>query len=283
MTRKHLNKLLAILELIRYRSAILIILTSFICLWVLNFKMPLTQYFLALGALLCIFSGAFALNDYLDFPLDTINAPWRPLPSQKVKRDTAIKITIVAFTLGLAFSFFINFACLILSIVMISLSIFYSIIFKKFGILGNIIWAFTASGIFIYFGLGVNQISIFKYLILFSFLSILSREILTDIRDFKGDKANGRYTLPVLFGQRIGLSIALFIFSVYTFLSFIPYLNGTYNVFYLLLNSIILPGIIFFMFIHLMFHFSRRNLLSLISLFTKIIHIGLFSFIIGTM
>lgn len=280
---KRFNKLLFIFELIRYRAAILIIIASFLCIFILNFNILIKDYILVLGAILCLSSGGFALNDYIDIKIDIQNAPWRPIPSKKIERKTAMKIAIASFTSGIIFSLLVNFLCFILSSIIIICLILYSNIFKKFGIIGNFVTAFLSTSVFIFYGLIAYQISPFKYPILFTFLVVLSREILSDIRDIKGDRANRRFTLPILIDKKYVVVLSLIIFFAYTILSFIPYVNGTYNFIYFLLNSILFPMVIISIFIHLLSNFSQQYLVNLISTISKFIHIGILGIVIGTL
>lgn len=277
----YLNKISILFKLIRYKVTILIIITSFVCLWLLNFNMPLSRFLLVLSSLLGLFSGAYILNDYFDYELDKINAPHRPLPSHKIKKKEALKMAIICFTFGITLSIGINMLCLWLSVVIVTFSILYSFIFKKMGLLGNIIWALTSSCLFIYFGLSVNRLFPFRYITFFSFLFILSREILLDIRDIEGDRIIGRKTIPVLFGKKISTIIAFIIFLVYSGWSIIPYLNGVANIYYLILNSIFIPVIFIVLFLNSLFYSSTRAFNHLISLSGKMVYIGLLGFVIG--
>ena len=48
----------------------------------------------------CFTGGANSLNDVLDFEIDIINRPSRPIPSGKVKKSTAAYISLILFIIG---------------------------------------------------------------------------------------------------------------------------------------------------------------------------------------
>ena len=60
---------------------------------------------------ICITSGGFAFNDYIDQESDAIVRKERPIPSKNLTPTMALVIAIIFFAIGLASSFIINLLC----------------------------------------------------------------------------------------------------------------------------------------------------------------------------
>ena len=55
---------------------------------------------LVMAVVMCFAGAANALNDVVDYEIDKINRPMRPLPSGFVKKRTALFISILLFSIG---------------------------------------------------------------------------------------------------------------------------------------------------------------------------------------
>ena len=60
---------------------------------------------LVMAVVMCFAGAANALNDVVDYEIDKINRPMRPLPSGFVKKRTALFISILLFSMGLSGTF----------------------------------------------------------------------------------------------------------------------------------------------------------------------------------
>jgi geranylgeranylglycerol-phosphate geranylgeranyltransferase len=155
-------------------------------------------------AVVVLFVGAGnALNDYFDRDIDKINHPRRPIPSGKVRPKTALRISIVIFSISIALAIFINLEAFLLVLLNAVLMVSYELWFKKGGLSGNMVISWLTATIFLFGGLSVyeNTEELMKVstLALLAFTASLGREITKDIQDVKGDI--DRRTLP----RRIGL------------------------------------------------------------------------------
>jgi geranylgeranylglycerol-phosphate geranylgeranyltransferase len=65
-------------------------------------------------------------------------------------------------------------------------------------------------------------------------LATLAREIVKDIEDVPGDRAEGLRTLPIVLGARPALVLAALALALAVLASPVPYLLGTFGVGYLL-------------------------------------------------
>lgn len=84
---------------------------------------------LVLGCITVIFfiMGGNSLNDYLDRDLDKLAHPERPLPSGKIKPQTAKNISIATFIIACAVSVFLGLVPFIITIVAAAVMIAYEL------------------------------------------------------------------------------------------------------------------------------------------------------------
>jgi 4-hydroxybenzoate polyprenyltransferase len=162
-----------------------------------------------------ILSSSMVINDVYDVKIDQINNPGRPIASGKVKIYEAV--LLYSFLIGsaesLSFRFLPEMQKLILNFVIFLTSI-YTPFFKRIPLLKNIACAWIVSLTLFFSGTSSSQNLIVSENNNFGILSIamslvfygsLSNEIILDVRDYVGDKANKIYTLPVIFGKKFSL------------------------------------------------------------------------------
>ncbi len=152
------------------------------------------------------------VNDIFDVEIDKINAPHRPLPAGKISKNTAWLYFAILEIIGLAFAIMINANFLALAIVNSILLFVYSWKLKPVALVGNLIVSFLAASNFIAAGLILFSYSAIPYAILIisaiSFFGTLSRELIKDTADVKGDKEKGAKTLPIMIGEKKTLGLA---------------------------------------------------------------------------
>lgn len=66
-----------------------------------------------------IYIGGLVLNDLFDIKVDRLERPNRPLPSGRIKKGKAILITVLLFSIGLAFASLVNSIAVGISLLMI--------------------------------------------------------------------------------------------------------------------------------------------------------------------
>jgi geranylgeranylglycerol-phosphate geranylgeranyltransferase len=165
-----------------------------------------------------ILSSSMVINDVCDVEIDRINNPGRPIASGRVKIYEALllylSLIVSAETLSLCFlpamqQYIINFV--------IFLTTIYTPLLKRVPILKNLSCAWIVSLTLFFSGLSSSQtqfafenngFGILSIAMSLVFYGSLSNEILLDIRDYEGDKANKIYTLPVIFGKKFSLVCA---------------------------------------------------------------------------
>lgn len=178
-------------------------------------------------------SGGNIFNDYLDVENDRINHPERPLPSGTIEKRTALSAGILLFVIPLALSaVFIN----ILSLGVVALAelvlIAYETKTKHLGLTGNVSISVLVGLIFIFGGICVDSISRMILLFVMASLANLSREVIKDIEDMKGDV--DRKTFPRTHGVPEAHAVAAAAVTVAVAISFVPYLLAIFGIEYLL-------------------------------------------------
>lgn len=176
-----------------------------------------------------IMMSSMALNDLYDYDIDKINNPSRPLITGEISRKNAIlAVSIILFIAQiLSFKFLPVNLQLYMQMATITI-IIYTPILKRMPLIKNISCASLVAYSLYFNGLATNTRMIsnesYNRLALASrivFFGSLVNEILLDIRDSIGDKINGIYTLPVIYGNNKGWVIA------YSFLT----INMIWNIF----------------------------------------------------
>ncbi|NIR49677.1 hypothetical protein GWO43_14395 [candidate division KSB1 bacterium] len=183
------------------------------------------------GAL--IMAGGNVINDYFDIEIDRINRPLRPIPSNQVDLEDALRFSIILFALGVFLSILINVLTLAIAVFASLGLVYYSSKLKRTILLGNIAVSFFAALAFVYGGVAVGHWKAALIPAALAFLFHLGREIVKDVEDQAGDKSQLAQTLSVRFGQKTSFITATIVFTFLLIFTFIPYSLDIYGVAYL--------------------------------------------------
>ncbi|MBQ7191537.1 MAG: geranylgeranylglycerol-phosphate geranylgeranyltransferase [Paludibacteraceae bacterium] len=224
-----------VLKLIRWQN----LLFLGILLWVMHYwvalpimrsegmsvSMPWWMLLLVGIGVVCIAAGGYVINDYFDIKIDRINRPDRVIVTNAVSKLTAMRMFQVLTLVGLAFGLTASYLCRSTSMMLIfmltpGLLWFYSASYKRMFLVGNIIIAFVAGLVPLLVALTnvswlthclgdiVMRLPLPRTLYiwlgcfaLFAFLTTLTREIIKDMQDQKGDRELECHTLPVVIGD----------------------------------------------------------------------------------
>ncbi len=226
-----MNKFVAILKLTRIEHSAMLVIAVLAGELITSGHLP-GAYMLALSLIVPIFvsMGSFAINDYYDVEVDTLNKKTkRPIVSGAISRKGAMRVAIVSFLIGVAASAFINYYAFLIALIFAILAALYAYKFKEMLLVGNIYIAFSMAIPFI-FGDYVMSTALNPDIVLISLVILLSgtaREIHGMIRDYYGDiKArriknlpyyaglrNSAYAASVLYLIAIAVSIFMFFFK----------------------------------------------------------------------
>ncbi|MGQ4832562.1 MAG: geranylgeranylglycerol-phosphate geranylgeranyltransferase [Candidatus Asgardarchaeia archaeon] len=192
-----------------------------------------------------ISAGGHVINDFADWKIDLINKPYRPIPSGRLSLKAAILYSVLLFSLGLLFSYFLSILAFIIATFSVALLIAYSFKFKKEGFIGNLTIAMLAALTFIYGGAALNVCYKVIYPAYFALIMTLGREILKGVEDFEGDSKFNVKTLAVLKGQSFACKVSALLFILIIGSSLVPYIFKEFSFVYLLIAVLGVDSIMF--------------------------------------
>lgn len=216
--------------------------------------------FLILVIATCLITAAgYVINDYFDIRADLINRG-SIIVGNTITRRMAMLYHNVLNILGVACGTYVSarigfFWLGIIFILISGLLYFYSAVYKRQLLVGNIIVAllvamvptmvviYDAAPIYAYYSqaaVGFQGVTILFYWVggfaLFAFMTTLIREIIKDMEDCEGDRETGRKTLPVISGLLTCRSVVV-VLSLFTvvllYIVWYRYLNDRITLFYI--------------------------------------------------
>ncbi len=191
--------------------------------------------------LICGFGNV--INDYVDYEIDRINRPSRPIPSGRISLENAHIYAIVLLISG-------NILAIPLGEAALAMAVFNSIILYLYawriknrgGLLKNITVSYLVASPFIYGGIVSGKPESTLVLAALAGLANISREIIKDIEDIKGDSKYAK-TLPSKIGiRKSSLVASIFLISAVA-ISPIPYITGLLGIYYI--PAVVLTDMIF--------------------------------------
>lgn len=183
--------------------------------------------------------GGNALNDYIDRDIDVTAHPERPIPSGRLRPETARNLGGIMMVLSVLMAIplaVLDTGCGWITAAMVAicavLMTLYEVAFKQRGLVGNLTIAFLTAMIFIVGGSLVGEP--WKNLVFggMAFLVNVGREISKDIEDKDSDI--GRTTLPMSIGAKNAAYVASAFFILGPVLSLYPLLDGGQSIAYYL-------------------------------------------------
>lgn len=278
-----MRSLLHFFRLIRLSNLLIIAATQYAVRWLVvdpfldllhvDLQMSEGLFFLLCLSTVIIAAAGYVINDYFDVKIDRVNKPGRIIVGRLIKRRVAMGAHIVMNFTGLILAAFVAYKIgmlklTIIQIVSAGLLWYYSLVFKKQVLIGNIIIAFLTAlvpfvaGIYELvllrenfpeilssFSENMSSFELFEFknqfinnikLIFswvcgfsgFAFMLSLIREVIKDMEDLEGDKAYSVKTFPVVYGLKRSFYLTL-IFILMTmgmvgFLQFIQLQSADY-------------------------------------------------------
>jgi geranylgeranylglycerol-phosphate geranylgeranyltransferase len=166
--------------------------------------------FLSLG-LFFLVCFANAHNDIIDFEIDKINRPNRPLPSGRISIKAAYKLLGVLLFFTIIFSLLAGVKFAFLFLIADFLCFAYNRWLKGLPLVGNFTVALLSTMPvaipMLNFGLQ-GELSMLAFL---AFILTFAREITKDIEDMEGDKSKNLKTFPLLVGAKASFFLVLII------------------------------------------------------------------------
>jgi geranylgeranylglycerol-phosphate geranylgeranyltransferase len=197
------------------------------------------------GFFMCAYS--MSVNDIYDVDVDKVNRPERPIPSGRVTPQTAVRLSLMVLTVGVAASVLsLNPAAVGIALFYAFVSWLYSNRAKQTGLPGNLIVASSLAIPFIYGGVisgGSLTRSLLLMMALTSFFSGVGREVVKAMADVEGDAKRGVNSLARSRGLKSASSVGAAFFLLAVVTSWVPLFLGLANKFYTF--GVIAPDAIF--------------------------------------
>ena len=180
-----------------------------------------------------------ALNDALDYEIDLINKPERPIPLGYVSIKGALFISFMFFAFGVVLCLQLPDMAIVIGVfISLPLMVTYSTNLKGKYLIGNMVVSLLLGASFLFVGASHEMTSPMLIPMLLAFGLTFLREIIKDVADIEGDISLGLKSYPIISGvdsyRRIIISLCLLV----GLFSLVPYLIGIYGPGYLLLLMI---------------------------------------------
>ncbi|MCD6378882.1 geranylgeranylglycerol-phosphate geranylgeranyltransferase [bacterium] len=196
------------------------------------------------------------INDYYDSEIDRVNKPNRALPSGVLSKKQAFYLYIILLVFLVFIFVLLEPVVIVWIITWVVLLHLYSLFFKRWYIIGNLIVSFVTGTGFLLGSYCGGNIKAGVLPALFTFFFIFAREIVKDCEDIEGDYFFGLRTIAIVLGKIRAMKVAAVIFLLLIFAFPMPYFIGTYSRAYFF---IIIFSIIPILFLSFMFAFKGKR------------------------
>lgn len=185
-----------------------------------------------------ISSGGFFLNDYARIGKDRIENPEKPLPSGEINKKAVMSLSGGLFSIGIIFSYLINFKCFLMGVIGVSLLTLYELGMKRsVPLFDNILIGFLLGFTVLFGGFIAGSYKLAGSLGMILSLILVGREITTDIEE-SNRLGTERVSLPSILGAKFAGWTAGAFLTTAAILTPIPYLLGFLGRNYLFIASI---------------------------------------------
>ena len=170
-------------------------------------------------------AGGYIINNFYDSEKDLINRPNKSMLDRLVSQNTKLSFYFVLNFSAVIMASYVSFRAVLFFAAYIFGIWFYSHKLKRFVIIGNVVSALLTITPFFILLIYFKQISSVIFLhAAFLFLLILTREVVKDLENIKGDITQDYKTIPIEFGipvakQIITVLIVLTLVPVYYLIS----------------------------------------------------------------
>ena len=186
------------------------------------------------------------INDYFDYNIDLINKPERPIPSGRISLENGRNYAYFLFLAGTICGFLISFLTdnwipFIIVLIADVILYLYAYTLKTTPLIGNLAVGFMTGFGFVFGGYCINTPDIIMtsiFLGFFAFVMTTAREIVKDIEDMEGDRADGAKTLPLMIGEKIPAILSAVLIIIDSALCPILYFQHIFGIYYLIVIAI---------------------------------------------
>ena len=226
------------IKILRPPNAFMVTAMAISGIWFADPSSVWWQYLLTSVVAITYIGIAMIHNDIIDLEIDIINAPQRPIPSNKISIKQATIYAIVLFILGTSAGIWLNKQAILIMILTLVVSLLYNAKLKKTGFIGNLAVGFTATSAFLYGDAVAMEFTNFWpvsnwnasiYLFLISAFLNTSREVTKGIMDVEGDQKHGVNTIAVRYGKKAAANLVFVLLLFALLLAIYPVVNKTFG------------------------------------------------------
>jgi geranylgeranylglycerol-phosphate geranylgeranyltransferase len=199
----------------------------------------LAQTASAVGATVLAVAAGNAINDYFDRDIDRINRPDRPIPRGAVSPRGALAFSGVLFAGAVVLAVTLPLVAVGIAAVNLAALVAYTELFKGLPVVGNAVVAYLTGSTVLFGAAAVGDLGSVAVLFVLAAVSTLAREIVKDVEDVDGDRAEGLNTLPIAIGADRALVAATVLLVAAIAASPLPYVQGVFGVAYL---AVVVPA-----------------------------------------
>ena len=230
--------------------------------------------------LACVFvaAGGYVINDIFDIESDNINRPEKLILSKHISPKSAKIFYGILTILGITSGFLTGIGMGILCIVLAILLYFYSSDLKGEMLQGNLLIAMMAGMVVYVASRGVFNVhkTYFAEFASVAFLITMARELIKDIEDMEGDKAQEHETYPIMKGIRATKILTVIFLILTLFISVLLIFQSQELLFRIYISALIILPI--FYYLYLIYTAKEKGEFRKISNWLKsTMFIGLFS------
>jgi geranylgeranylglycerol-phosphate geranylgeranyltransferase len=228
-------------------------------------------------------AASMTINDYYDREIDSVNEPYRPIPSGVIKPREALAFASFLTATGFIAAFLTNLLCLATAIIAWIIFVAYTTVGKRSGLPGNFLVSACVATPFIYGSIAATNGIRLNVLVFASmaFLSDTGREITKGIVDVKGDQARNVKTLAVRYGEKTAARVAVLFYLSAVAWSPLPWLLNLVSVWFIPFVMLTDVGIVASS-IKLLKDYSRESARKVKNMILYWFIVGLIAFIAGT-
>ena len=215
-----LLKFLSLFSVVRGYNISMIVFAQYLAsIYILAPNLPLRKVifdinlFVLVVASALVIAGGYIINNFYDAEKDLINKPIKTMLDRLVSKHTKLTAYFILNFLSVFLASYVSFKAVLFFSAYIFGIWFYSHKLKKIPLLGNFVSSSLAIipffAVFVYYK---NFETVIFVHASFLFLLILSREMIKDLENIKGDIAQNYKTLPILYGtvfSKICISISV--------------------------------------------------------------------------
>lgn len=168
-------------------------------------------------------------NDLADVEADRLNRPERPLAAGRIGNEVAAVVGGIAGGLGLAAAWWVGARLFWMALGVLLVMLAYSPLLKQRGLAGNLAVAVVAGLPPVYGALAAGWWR--AGLVPFGMGAVLhfAREVVKDLEDVPGDRAQGRVTVPIRYGANAAFTLAAATLVLFVPAALAPYFAGWYG------------------------------------------------------